>query len=195
LAEAQAAGAPGLGRWTVLDLGCGTGLAGMALRDLAGRLEGVDLSARMLARARARGLYHSLDKADLVTTLAAGDAAYDLIVAADVLIYLGDLARVFSGAAGRLVPGGRFAFTLEKAGTPGWHLQPCRRYAHHPATIAAWSAAAGLEIAHWEDGALRTEAGRPVPSLLYVLKRPVGADDSASAVAAETTVGLDRLDA
>jgi predicted TPR repeat methyltransferase len=192
---AEAAGDARLGRWRTLDLGCGTGLAGAALKDLTGTLEGVDLSGRMLAKARARGLYGSLRRGDLLETLAAGGGGdYDLIVAADVLIYLGDLAPLFGLVRRRLAAGGRFAFTLEKAAALGWHLQESRRYAHHPVTVAAWAAAADLEIAHWEEGSLRRDRGAPVPSLLYIL-RPQGSAAETPAGVRRVGRGPDRLDA
>jgi predicted TPR repeat methyltransferase len=194
LAEAAASGAADLGRWRALDLGCGTGLAGAALKDLTGRLEGVDLSARMLAKARARGLYDELAQGDLLEALELRAGPYDLIVAADVLIYLGDLASLFARVARRLAPGGRFAFTLEKADAPGWHLQESRRYAHHPIAIAAWAAAADLEIAHWEEGAWRRDRSRPVPSLLHVL-RPCGSAAHSALAPDAAKRGPDRLDA
>src|SRR5581483_7481973 len=96
---------------SILDLGCGTGLAGQVFAPLASRLDGVDLSPAMIAKAEARGLYDHLAVADLETGLAQPQAfglapAYDLILAADTLVYLGDLRGVFRAAAARLAPDG-----------------------------------------------------------------------------------------
>src|SRR5271163_4949171 len=96
-----------------LDLGCGTGLAGAALRGRVDRLEGVDLSPAMVAKARALQIYAELECGEIVAHLGRFEAAFDLIVAADVLVYLGDLAPVFAASARALAPGGLFAFTAE----------------------------------------------------------------------------------
>lgn len=97
---------PGRENLSVLDLGCGTGLAGLAFRPLAARLDGVDLSPAMIEKARARGIYNDLMVGDLESALAAPGPAYDLILAADTLVYLGDLACVFEGVRKRLAPEG-----------------------------------------------------------------------------------------
>ena len=79
-----------------LDLGCGTGLAGVAFRDCVERLEGIDLSPGMVAEARAKGIYDALHVGEVVAHLkAATDRQFDLILAADVLVYVGDLAPLF----------------------------------------------------------------------------------------------------
>ena len=100
----------------MLDLGCGTGLAGMAFRPLVRRLTGIDLSPAMVARARAKQVYDRLDTDDLVQFLAAEQSnggVYDLVVAADVFVYLFDLAPVATAVAKVLRPDGLFAFTVE----------------------------------------------------------------------------------
>jgi predicted TPR repeat methyltransferase len=97
-----------------LDLGCGTGLVATAIRHRVDRLDGVDLSPAMVARARAGGRYDGLEVGEVVAALAARPpASLDLITAGDVFCYLGDLADVFAAAARVLVAGGLFAFTAE----------------------------------------------------------------------------------
>ena len=105
----------------VSDLGCGTGLFGLSIRAHAGRLEGFDLSANMLAKAAEKGVYHHLAQADLSrpageSGLFGAEARAYLASAADVLIYLGDLAEVFASAARLVRPGGLFAFSVEDGG-------------------------------------------------------------------------------
>jgi predicted TPR repeat methyltransferase len=106
---------PQPGTLAVLDLGCGTGLSGAAFKDLAARLDGVDLSPKMIEAARARGVYEALKVGDIEMVLAEGQADYDLILAADTLVYLGDLVPVFAGVRGQLKASGFFFFTVEKA--------------------------------------------------------------------------------
>lgn len=157
----------------ILDLGCGTGLAGAAFADLAAAIDGVDLSPAMIARARARGLYRRLDTAEIVAWLAACEARYDLALAADVLVYLGDLAPVMAGVRGVLAPGGRFIFTVERREEgEGWRLGPQHRYAHAAAYVAATAEGAGFAVARVEPVSARSEKGLPVPGLLVLLAAP-----------------------
>ena len=97
----------------ILDLGCGTGLSGAAFADYAARLVGVDLSPGMLAKARALSLYDELIVAD-IEDLPASVAGFDLVIAADVLVYVGDLAKIFAEVRERLNPCGLWAFTVER---------------------------------------------------------------------------------
>lgn len=156
----------------ILDLGCGTGLAGTVFRDRAARLDGVDLSPEMIARARARGIYDRLHTADLVEALATAEPGYDLILAADVLIYLGDLAPTFAAVARALRPGGLFALSVEHAMAPGYRLGDKLRFAHSADYLRTAATAAGLAVISLEPAAGRTEGGNPVPGLIVVLRRP-----------------------
>ena len=131
-ALATALAAP-VARLAVADLGCGTGLCGPLLRPWAARLAGCDLSAEMLERARRRGAYDDLHKEELTAFLRARPGAFDLLVAADTLIYFGALREVAEAAHGALHPGGLFVFTLEALGadaTAAHRLQDTGRYAH-----------------------------------------------------------------
>jgi predicted TPR repeat methyltransferase len=155
----------------VLDLGCGTGLCGVAFRDLAGTLTGVDLSANMLARARGRGVYDHLTHGDLVEALRASRGAFDLILAADVFIYVGDLAPVFPEAAGALRPGGRFAFVVEADDGADYVLRPTRRYAHPPQYIRALARSCGFARRSSRRALLRMQGTRPIEGDVYVLQQ------------------------
>ena len=133
----------------VLDAGCGTGLCGPLLAPYARRLDGVDLSEQMLAKARARNVYDALAKAELTAFIdGAAPASYDLIVSADTLCYFGDLRAVARAAAKALRPAGWLVFTVEAAadaGEAGFRLNPHGRYSHRrDATCASVLAGAGL---------------------------------------------------
>jgi predicted TPR repeat methyltransferase len=155
-----------------LDLGCGTGLVGAEVRDLVDTLDGVDLSAGMIAEAQKRGIYHSLRIGDLRAYLEADGEPYDLIVSADVLIYFGDLAPVLAAAARRLAPRGRFAFTVEKHTDPdGWRLAPWARYVHGRAYVEREVAAAGLTVEHCGEASLRRERGMPVVAFVVIARK------------------------
>ncbi|MBO1073172.1 tetratricopeptide repeat protein [Roseomonas marmotae] len=165
------AGVAADGSRAVLDLGCGTGLSGQAVAPFARRLEGLDLSPRMLAEARARGIYHALHEADLLDFLPRQPGAWDLVVAADVLNYLGDLSPVLAAIGHALVPGGIAAFSLEKGEKAPCSLGPDLRYRHHPAALRALAGSAGLTVLAEREAALRREKGAPVDGLLWVLRR------------------------
>lgn len=155
----------------VLDLGCGTGLSGLALAPFASRLEGLDLSPRMLEEAARRGVYAALHEADLEAFLPSHPGAWDLVAAADVLNYLGDLAPALRGIAGALAPGGRAVFSIETGEGDGYALGEGLRYRHDPAHVAALAAAAGLVECAREDVTLREERGTPVRGTLFLVRR------------------------
>jgi predicted TPR repeat methyltransferase len=171
IAAAIDAAAPGRRFARGLDLGCGTGLAGAPLRARVERLEGVDLSAAMLAKARERGLYDALEAADIVDHLRRFGAAFDLIVAADALAYCGDLQPLFAAAAAALAPGGLFAFTVETFAGEGYRLGETMRFAHAPAYVEASAAAAALSRLFVEAAAARREKGADVAGLMAVYAR------------------------
>ena len=155
----------------VLDLGCGTGLSGLALAPFARRLEGLDLSPRMLAEARRRPLYDALHEADLLDWLPTRPAAFDLIAAADVLNYLGDLAPALAAIAAALAPGGHVAFSVEAGEGAPFTLAEAMRYRHDPAHVAGLATAVGLTLVAQRAGVLRMERGAPVEGALFLLSR------------------------
>jgi len=154
----------------VLDLGCGTGLAGPLLQSLAGTLTGVDLSRKMLEKAVERRVYDWLIEGEILRTLESQPDRFDLIFAADVLIYFGDLAQLMRCVAGALKPGGLFAFSIESASGAGYTLLPSGRFAHSPAYIEEL-ARDHFIVVHEASKAFRLEAGAPVDGALYVLQR------------------------
>ncbi|MBI2769659.1 MAG: tetratricopeptide repeat protein [Burkholderiales bacterium] len=159
----------------VLDAGCGTGLSGIPLRARARSLAGVDLSARMLAKAAERGIYDQLHRGELTAFLASRPAAFDLVVAADVLDYFGDLSSVMAAAAGALRPGGALAFTVEAPpGQPGqgWRLLPHGRYCHAATYVQEVVAQAGLSLAQLEPAVIRVETGRNVNGFTALARKP-----------------------
>ncbi len=152
----------------VLDLGCGTGLSGAAFQPLAARLDGMDLSPAMIEKARARDIYDQLTVGDIETVLAQPGPSYDLIIAADTLVYLGDLAPVIRGARARLAPEGYFLFTVEAA-EEGFALGPKRRWRHSEAYLRAAAASAGFDVAGLVAAAPRREANLPVAGYAVAL--------------------------
>jgi predicted TPR repeat methyltransferase len=156
---------------SLLDLGCGTGLAGVAFRPFVDWLVGVDLSEAMVAEARGKGAYDRLHVADVTDFLAGeaeGRAQFHLITAADVLPYLADITPLAKAAARVLSPGGLFAFTAETHAGDNAMLGDKLRYAHGAAHIRAGIADAGLTLLSLDECSTRSEAGAPVPGLVTV---------------------------
>ena len=159
---------------SALDLGCGTGLSGARARPHVPRLTGVDLSPTMVEHARRRGVYDALHADDVVKHLASTGERHDLVLAADVFIYIGDLAPVMAGVRRVLAPDGRFVFSIEHADTadtlPGFVLRSSLRYAHAPAVLARLAAKAGLTVDGVRPIVLREEEGRPIHGAVLVLR-------------------------
>jgi predicted TPR repeat methyltransferase len=162
---------------SMLDLGCGTGLGGAAFRPYVDWLTGVDLSPDMIARARGKGLYDRLATAELLQHLAAeaeASARYHLVSAADVFVYVNDLAPVAAAVARVLAPSGLFAFTVESHAGDGVVLQPTLRYAHGAAHVRGALANAGLDLLLLRPAATRIEQGTPVAGLVAVASKGSG---------------------
>lgn len=159
--------------WDVLDLGCGTGLAGGRLRASARHLVGVDLSPNMIEQARAKGIYDALHVAEVTAFTREFEAAFDAIVAADVLVYIGNLQPLFMAVARALRPGGRFAFTTEDAGgaTGGYVMKHSRRYGHAESYLTGCAKDNQLAVALHRAVSPRHDDGVPVPGHLVVLSR------------------------
>lgn len=156
---------------STIDLGCGTGLAAPLLRPISRRLEGVDLSPRMLDKARARGGYDALHEGEIGKFLEPRRGQYTLAVACDVFCYFGELEPTFRQVQAALKPGGLFAFTVERRGESGYELQTNGRYAHSDAFILAAAAAAGLELLRDDEVTLRTELHKPVIGGCYLFRK------------------------
>lgn len=156
-----------------IDLGCGTGLCGTLLKPVCDTLDGVDLSGAMLEQAEKLGVYRALVQADVAEHLAAApSASADLVVAADVLIYVGDPAPLFQAASRVLRPDGLFAFTIELP-TDGQDLQllPSLRYAHSEALVRRLAAACGLAVDELRAAPIRHEQGAPLAGLYVTLRQ------------------------
>ena len=157
----------------ILDLGCGTGLAGDQFKHWAsgGRLDGVDFSAKMLDLARKRGIYDHLMHGDLEDMLARPGEVYDLIVSSDTLIYIGDLAALFARVNQRLRPGGFFLFTVESKDGEGWAQTPKRRISHSETYLRSEAGAAGFSFAEKMETTIRLENRMPVAGFAVALRK------------------------
>jgi predicted TPR repeat methyltransferase len=175
---------PSSRKWNVLDLGCGTGLVGLAIAPYASQLVGVDLSARILEKARARNLYHRLEHLDFLAMMQdEKSSSYDIVIAADSFIYLGKLDDVVREAKRVLRRGGFFAFSVEALealpgaapgpdARPDYLLQeiPSCRFAHSSGYISRLASDNDLKIQELKRGHIRSSAGSSVQGHLVLLE-------------------------
>ena len=169
-AAMQAAGRP-MDFASALDLGCGTGLAGAAFRRFVASLVGVDLSSAMVAQAAGKALYDRLATGDISGFLAdeiVAGAEYDLVVAADVFVYVNDIAPIIAAIQRVLTSQGIVAFTVETHAGAGAKLLPTLRYAYGEAYLRCAIADAGLVLLDLSAAAIRTEKAVPVDGLVVV---------------------------
>jgi predicted TPR repeat methyltransferase len=159
---------------TILDLGCGTGLSGEAFADMAAAIDGVDLSPSMIAKAKSRDIYRELIVGDIETALAQLSSSYDLVLAADTVVYIGDLTVLIREVERKLSAGGYFLFTVEKKDGEGFELGPKRRWRHSEAYLRSIAADAGLDISGFVECVPRSEAGLPVDGFAVALSRRDG---------------------
>jgi predicted TPR repeat methyltransferase len=152
-----------------IDLGCGTGLAARAFAREVDAFIGIDISPRMIERARASGLYVELEVNEMAQGLRGKPgASADLILAADAMVYVSDLVPLLREAARVLVPGGLLAFTAETHGGEGVILGEGLRYAHSATYVRNTIAGEGLTLSRLDDLSARNEDNKPVPGLVVV---------------------------
>jgi predicted TPR repeat methyltransferase len=155
-----------------LDLGCGTGLAAAAFAKEVDHFAGIDLSPRMIEKARSTGLYEQLEVADMLEGLRGKpDASADLVIAADAMVYIADLVPVLHEVRRVLSPGGLLAFTVETHRGEDVILGEGLRYAHGGAYVRRSIEVAGLKLSLLEDSSARNEDNAPVPGLVAVAAR------------------------
>jgi predicted TPR repeat methyltransferase len=179
IADGLSAAAPDRRFASALDFGCGTGLMGEALRDRVDRLAGIDLAPGMIAKARQRGAYDELKVGDAVAILTSGPrGAFDLIVAADALVYIGDLAPLFAAVWTALAADGLFTFSVETCEGDEFSLELTMRFAHGRRYVETKAREAGLRPLLIQSESTRREAGADAPGLICVFgktERRVGA--------------------
>lgn len=176
-----------------IDLGCGTGLLGPEVRDLAERLDGVDLSSRMIEKAKARGSYDELIVGEIIETLQGRNQAYDLILAADVLAYFGDLRPLLSAVCASLHEGGVFVATVEKGADGRYQADKTGRYQHGESYLRKRAAEAGFVLLSLEEVTLRREENRPVQGYVFALRRLAADTETDAAPAAMPALSVDDL--
>lgn len=162
----------------ILDLGCGTGLAGIELYRPEITLVGVDISPKMLEKAAERGVYKRLINSELLEMMRSEpDSSYDLIVAADVFVYIGKLDEIFLEGYRLLRPGGIFAFSVESlddviSGSKDYMLNPTGRFSHARNYIEGFTVRPGYSLLALLKEPLRMDLGSPIMGWLALLAKP-----------------------
>jgi predicted TPR repeat methyltransferase len=155
-----------------IDLGCGTGLMGQAIRGRVDHLTGIDISAKMVRVASDKRVYDALLVGDAAAHLAKeAGGAFDLVLAADVLPYIGDVLPLFAAVSRCLARSGVFVITCERHDGTGFVLGDTLRYRHAPSTIRAAAEAASLTVVEMKQAAARTERNEPVAGLIAAFGR------------------------
>ncbi|MBU1174884.1 MAG: methyltransferase domain-containing protein, partial [Alphaproteobacteria bacterium] len=158
----------------MLDLGCGTGLCAEAMRDCAREIIGIDIAATMVDFAEDKDCYDGLYVGEIVDFLADNEEApFDLVLAADVLPYLGAVENLFTGVAAALRPKGVFAFSTEKLAseTGRYAVGVNRRFLHAEAYLRSELAAAGFALLTLDEINVRDEDEAPSPGHLVVAQK------------------------
>jgi predicted TPR repeat methyltransferase len=158
----------------ILDLGCGTGLTGIPFRPMAKTLVGVDLAEKMLAVAAEKNIYTRLVPADITTYLQQQPMAFDLLIAGDTLVYIGDLSAFFQGAAKVLRPGGLLAFNTEITDSADYTMNQSGRFSHQQKYLDALAQQNNFKVAFYQKTITRQQNNEPVYGHLYVLAKQSG---------------------
>jgi predicted TPR repeat methyltransferase len=154
-----------------LDLGCGTGLCGEAFYEVCSTLAGVDLSSNMIEKAAQKKIYTSLYVDEILRYISSCDQIYDLILAADVLIYLGDLEPIFKKLTQIALPGTYFCFSTEKCTNKEFILRRTGRFAHGHEYLSKVCSQTGWEILKAEPAKLRKERFNWIEGMIYIVAR------------------------
>jgi len=155
---------------TITDLGCGTGLFGVEINQFCAHLEGVDLSAKMLDKAKGKSIYNKLVKQDIVDYLSNASLNFDYFVSTDVFIYIGDLSDVFRLIKSRNKTGGKLVFSTEDYDGDDFFLEQSGRYSHSKKYIEGLCEKFGYELSHFETRALRKDKNQHIRGGLYILE-------------------------
>ena len=153
-----------------IDLGCGTGLTGSVMREISEHLTGVDLSTKMLASAKEKAIYDSLVEAELLSFLQENNQIYQLIIAADVLPYFGELDILFELIKNCLSPNGLFIFSTEISDKEPWKIQKSARFSHNEAYIKGLCEKNNFKLIHQETTVARIQEQQPLKAILYAVR-------------------------
>ncbi|MDC1384029.1 tetratricopeptide repeat protein [Candidatus Puniceispirillum sp.] len=154
---------------SIMDLGCGTGLFGVEIKQFCDHLEGIDLSEKMLDEANKKDIYNKVIKGDILSYLSNASLNFDYFVSTDVFVYIGDLSDIFRLIKTRNKPGGKLAFSTEDYDGDGFFLEQSGRYSHSKKYIEGLCKKFGYELRHFETQPLRKDENQYISGGLYIL--------------------------
>ncbi|OGT49662.1 MAG: hypothetical protein A3F17_00350 [Gammaproteobacteria bacterium RIFCSPHIGHO2_12_FULL_41_15] len=160
-------------QWCLLDLGCGTGLMGERVKPYCKELIGIDISEAMLAQAKQKNIYDQLIKADIHSALKTSTFTYDVVLAADVFTYIGNLEPIFQLIYQRMKHQGWFAFSVERSNKKGFELQTNIRYAHHKAYVVEIAERCGFKVIRCDNLILRKQYKQDVEGYLFIFYKEI----------------------
>ncbi|MBY0356055.1 MAG: tetratricopeptide repeat protein [Rickettsiales bacterium] len=157
----------------MLDIGCGTGLGGVAMQDITSYRVGIDISSNMVQKTRERGIYGRVEESEITKFYAQEQETYDVVYAADVYVYIGNIESNFAGAHKVLVDGGYYVFSVERddAAPQGFILRASGRFAHARSYIERLAVQYGFTIESITEAGIRKERGTFLDGYLVVLKK------------------------
>ena len=153
----------------VIDLGCGTGLTGKELRDISNNLTGIDLSSNMVNKARELDVYDHLIEGDVIDILSSSKEKYDLFIALDVFIYIGELTKIFKTVRRCCNNNALFIFSIETQEEDGYSLLKSARYAHSDNYILS-IASDGFKVINSQEVNLRKEKESWIKGKIFILQ-------------------------
>jgi predicted TPR repeat methyltransferase len=155
---------------SIMDLGCGTGLAGVELKDFCQEIEGIDLSKKMLAKARQKNVYSKLNHTSIIEYLAETPLDFDLFLSTDVFVYVGELSEVFRLIKSRNKRHGRLAFSTEHTKKTGFFLEASGRYSHSKSYIDSLCDKFDYQLLNFSTIDLRKSGSKFITGGLYLLE-------------------------
>ena len=153
----------------VIDLGCGTGLTGKELRDISNNLTGIDISSNMVAKTKKLDVYDRLIVGDIVDILDTSKEKYDLFIALDVFIYIGELTKIFKTVRQCSNENALFIFSIETQEEDGYSLLKSARYAHSDDYILN-IASDGFKVIDSQEVSLRKEKKDWIDGKIFILQ-------------------------
>jgi len=153
----------------VIDLGCGTGLSGHGLRDISENLTGIDLSNNMISKAKERQIYDHLIVGDIVDTLNSSKEKYDLFIALDVLIYIGEVTAIINTVRNCSNKNAYFILSIESQVDGEYSLLKTGRYSHSENYILN-SASDMFKLIRSEEVNLRKEEENWIDGKIFIFQ-------------------------
>ena len=159
----------------ILDIGCGTGLCTEELKKYFPNEEyyGVDISEKMLSEAGKKSIYKELYADDILTFLKETTSTYNVIVAGDVLTYMGDLKPLTRLLTKTININGYFCFSISKntINKNEYHLTPSGRFVHNISYVMRQLKHCGFEVVKIEEKVLRKEGGKDVLGYVVLARK------------------------